>query len=48
MLKREWGVENNGSYFIYSIPGETAALVSECAVEDMLSTELQPRFLHFQ
>ena len=40
MLKREWGVESNGSYRIYSNPGNTAALVPEFTVEN-----LQPRFL---
>ena len=30
-----------GSYLTYSIPGKTAALVSEFAVEDLPSAELQ-------
>ena len=33
-----------GSYVTYSIPGKTAALVSEFAVEDLASAEMQPRF----
>ena len=48
MLKREWGAESNGSYCTYSIPGKTAALVPEFAVEDVPSAELQSRFLHLQ
>ena len=49
MLKRESGVQKaNGSYRNYSIPGKTAALGPEIAVEDPPSTELQPRFLHLQ
>ena len=34
-----------GSYRTYSVPGKTAALVPELAVEDLPSAELQPRFL---
>ena len=45
MLKRNWGAE---SYRTYSIPGKTAALVPEFAVEDLPSAELQPRFLCLQ
>ena len=37
-----------GNYRTYSIPDETAALVSEFAVEDLPSAELQPRFLRLQ
>ena len=37
-----------GSYRTYSMPGKTAALVPEFAVEDLPSVELQPRFLHLQ
>ena len=51
MLKREResGVRKaTGSYRIYSIPGKTATLVSEFAVEDLPSAELQPRFLSLQ
>ena len=33
------------NYRTYSIPGKTAALVPEFAVEDLPSAELQPRFL---
>ena len=36
-----------GSYSTYSIPGKTAALVREFAVEDLPLAELQPRFLPF-
>ena len=32
----------------YSIPGKTAPLVPEFAVEDLPSAELQPRILHLQ
>ena len=48
MLKRVWGAESNRSYRTYSIPGKTAALVPEFAVEDPPSAELQPRFLCLQ
>ena len=34
-----------GSYRTYSIPGKTAGLVPELAMEDLPSAELQPRFL---
>ena len=37
-----------GSYRTYIIPGKTAALVPEFAVEDLPSAELQPRFLRLQ
>ena len=37
----------SGSYRNYLILGKTVALVSEFAVEDLPSTELQPRFLRF-
>ena len=43
MLKRECGAEKMGSYHSYSIPGKTAALVPEFAVEDLPSAELQWR-----
>ena len=33
-----------GSYRTYSVPGKTAVLVSEFAVEDQPSAELQSRF----
>ena len=45
MLKREWGAECNGKLLHLFIPSKTAALVPEFAVEDLPSTELQPRFL---
>ena len=45
MLKTEWGVESNRSY---PIPGKTAALVPEFAVEDLPSAELPPGFLCLQ
>ena len=37
-----------GSYSTYSFPGKTAAFVPEFAVEDLPSSELQPRFLRLQ
>ena len=37
-----------GSYRTYSIPGTTAALIPEFAMEDLPSAELQPRFLRLQ
>ena len=40
--------EETGSYRTYSIPGKTAALVPEFAVEELPSEELQPRFLRLQ
>ena len=36
-----------GSYRTYSIPGKSAALVPELAMEDLPSAELQHRFLRF-
>ena len=48
MLKGEWGAESNGSYRTYSIPGKTAALDPEFAVEDLPSAELQSGFLRLQ
>ena len=42
MLKREWGAGSNGKLPHLFIPGKTAALVPESAVEDLPSTELQP------
>ena len=48
MLKREWMRKATGSYCSYSIPGRTAALVPEIAVEDLPSAEVQPRFLSLQ
>ena len=42
MLKREWGAESNGKLLHLFIPGKTAALVPEFAVEDLPSAELQP------
>ena len=35
MLKREWGAESNGKLPHLFIPGKTAALVPEFAVEDL-------------
>ena len=40
MLKREWGAESNGKLLHLFIPGKTAALVSEFAVEDLPSAEI--------
>ena len=48
MLKREWGAESNRKLLHLFIPGKTAALVPEFAVEDLPSAELQPWFLHLQ
>ena len=44
MIKREWGAESNGKLPHLFIPGNTAALVQEFAVEDLPPVELQPRF----
>ena len=42
---KESGVRKaTGSYRTYSVPGRTAVLVFEFAVEDLPSAELQPRF----
>ena len=35
MLKREWGAERNGKLPYIFIPGKTATLVPEIAVEDL-------------
>ena len=48
MLKREWGTESNGKLLHLFNPCKTAALVSEFAVEDLPSAELQPGFLGLQ
>ena len=48
MRKREWGAESNGKLPHYSFPGKTAALVSQFAVKDLPSAELQPRYLLLQ
>ena len=49
MLKRESGVRKaTGSYRTYSIPGKTATLFPEFAVEDLPLAELQPMFLRLQ
>ena len=48
MLKREWGAESNGKLPHLSIPGKTAALVPEFAVEDLPYAELQTYFLRLQ
>ena len=40
--------KGKGSYRNFSVPGKTAALVPEFAVEDLSSAELQPRFLRLQ
>ena len=37
--------KETGSYRTNSIPGKTAALVPEIAVEDLHSAELQPWFI---
>ena len=48
MLKRECGAESTGKLPHLFIPGKTAALVPEFAVEDLPSAELQLRFLSLQ
>ena len=48
MLKRDWSAESIGKIPHLFIPGKTAALVPEFAVEDLSSTELQPWFLRLQ
>ena len=48
MLKKEQVAESNGKLSHLFIPGKTAALVSEFAMEDLPSAELQPRFLCLQ
>ena len=48
MLKREWGAESNGKLSHLFIPGKTAALIPEFAVEDLPSAELQHWFLRLQ
>ena len=45
MLKREWGTEGNGKLPRLFIPGKTAALFPEFAVQDLPSAQLKPRFL---
>ena len=47
MLKREWVAESNGKLPHLFIPGKTAALVPEFAVEDQPSAVLQSWFLTF-
>ena len=42
MLKKEWGAEINRKLQHLFIPGRTAALVPEFAVEDLPSAQLQP------
>ena len=47
MLKREWGAESNGKLPHLFIPGKTATLVPEFAMEDLPSgrtTVLVPEF----
>ena len=48
MLKRVGCGKQTGNYRTYSIPGKTAVLILEFAVEDLPSAELQPRFLRLQ
>ena len=48
MLKREWVRKTTGIYRTYSMPGKTAALIPEFAMEDLFSAELQSRFLRLQ
>ena len=40
MLKREWGAGSNGKLSHLFIPGKTAPLVLEFAIEDLPSAEL--------
>ena len=47
MRKSEWGAESNGKLPQLIIPGKTAALIPEFAVEDLPAAELQPWFLRF-
>ena len=42
ILKREWGAESIGKLPHLFMPGKTAALVPEFAVEDVPAAELQP------
>ena len=44
MLKREWVAESNAKLPDLFIPGKTATLVPEFAVEDLPLAELQPWF----
>ena len=46
--EREWVAESNGKLPQQLIPGKTAALVPEFAVEDLPSAELQSWFLSLQ
>ena len=48
MLKIEWGAESNGKLPHLFIPGKTAALVPEFAVEYLPLAELKPWFLRLQ
>ena len=48
MLKGKWFPESNGKLLYLFIPGKTATLVPEFAVEYLPSAELQPRFLRLQ
>ena len=48
MLMGEWGSESNGKLPHLFVPGKTAGLVPEFAVEDLTSAELQPWFLRLQ
>ena len=44
MLEGEWGAESKGKLPHVFIPGKTATLVPELAVEDLPSSELQSWF----
>ena len=48
ILNREWSVGSNGKLPLLFIPGKTAVLIPEFAVEDLPSAELQPWFLRLQ
>ena len=43
MLTREWGAESNGKLPHLFISSKTASFVPEFAVEDLPSSELQPK-----
>ena len=48
MLKREWSAERKGKLEYLFVPGKTATLVPEFAVEDLPLAELQSWFLRLQ
>ena len=48
MLKIECGAESNWKLPHLFIPGKTASLVAEFAMEDLPSAELEPWFMRLQ